>query len=131
LHQVKRLPYTQELKAQFQKTQAWYTYFKKRHVSKKKPRFLLSSYIKIKNIPFFNIYKEFNIYFIEKYKINKIKKMHFFYFEQYLNKIKKIENLILIYKSWIFDLKYKKMDNRLYFFKKYYRNFVNNQKNYI
>lgn len=63
LHQIKRLPYNKELKAQFQKTQAWYTYFKKRHASKKKPRFLLSSYIKLKHIPFSNIYKEFNIFF--------------------------------------------------------------------
>ena len=133
LNQVKRLPYNKDLKTQFQKTQAWYTYFKKRHTSKKKPRYLLSSYIRLKNIPFSYIYKEFNIFFLEKYKLKKVKEINWA-FESYFNKIKKVEKVIFTLKNLFIDLKYlklKKQNNRLFFFKKYYRNFINEQQNFI
>jgi len=43
--------------------------------------------MKLKNIPLSSIYKEFDIYFIEKYKNKKAKKINF-EFEQYFNQIK-------------------------------------------
>jgi hypothetical protein len=133
LHQIKRLPYSKDIKAQFQKTQAWYTYFKKRHASKKKPRFLISTYIKLKNIPLNNIYKELNTFFLEQYKIKKAKEMNF-KFEQYFRKTKEIEKIMFLFKKLFINLKllkYKNANDRFFFFKKYYRNFINEQKNFI
>jgi hypothetical protein len=133
LNQVKQLPYNKEKKIQFQKTQAMYTYFKKRHTSKKRPRFFLSYYIKLKNIPFGYIYKEFNMYFLENYKLKKIKEMNFS-FEQYLNKYKKIEKSLFLLKYAYFSIKnYKNNDvrNKTFFFKKFFRNFIDMQQDFV
>jgi hypothetical protein len=133
LHQIKRLPYSKDIKIQFQKTQAWFTYFKKRHVSKKKPRYLISTYIKLKNIPLVNIYKELNMLFLEQYKIKKIKEINF-QFELYFKKTKEIENLMFLFKKLFINLKFfkfKSVNNNIFFFKKYYRSFVNEQKKFI
>ncbi len=100
LHQIKKLPYNKDIKTQFQKTQAWYTYFKRKHVSKKRPRFLISNYIKLKHIPLSKIYKEFDIFFLEKYKIARAKQINFS-FENYLKKMKKIEKIIFFLKKYI------------------------------
>jgi hypothetical protein len=127
LHQVKKLPYNKDIKAQFQKTQAWYTYFKKRHACRKKPRFLISMYIKLKHIPLSNIYKEFNKNFLDKYKTKKI----IFGFEHYLNKIKSIERITFLIKNFFFNLKFRKIDSRIFFFKKYYRSFIDEQTPFI
>jgi len=133
LHQLKRLPYDKEKKMQFQRTQAWYNYFKKRHASKKRPRFLLSYYIRLKNIPFSSIYKEFNTKFLEQYKLKRIKKMNS-EFELYLNKVQYLNSFFLLLKKTYISFKiYKsfKSNDRIFFFKKYYRDFINIQEDYI
>jgi len=133
LHQVKKLPYGKDIKIQFQKTQAWYTYFKKRHISKKRPRFLLSYYIKLKNVPFSYIYKEFNMFFLEKYKIKKIKEINF-NFEKYLTNYKKTEKTIYIFKKIYINFKmfkFKSENNKIFFFKKFFRNFIDIHKDLV
>jgi hypothetical protein len=127
------LPYNKEKKIQFQKTQALYTYFKKRHTSKKRPRYLLSYYIKLKNIPFSYIYKEFNIYFLENYKLKKIREINFS-FEKYLNKYDNIKNSLFLLKNAYINInifKFSKYDNKIFFFKKYFRNFIDIHELYI
>jgi hypothetical protein len=129
LHQIKKLPYSKEIKMQFQKTQAWYTYFKKRHTSRKRPRFHLSTYIRLKHIPFGHIYKELNMSLIEAYKLKKIKEMTF-WFEKYFNKIVYIDKSIFYLKNWFIEWKYfdwKKYNNKTFFFKKFYRDFIKEQ----
>jgi hypothetical protein len=133
LNQVKQLPYNKEKKIQFQKTQALYTYFKKRHTSKKRPRYLLSYYIKLKNIPFNYIYKEFNIYFLENYKLKKIKQISF-NFEKYLNKYKNVKKSVYLFKCAYINIKifkFNKFDNKQFFFKKFFRNFIDTHELYI
>jgi hypothetical protein len=93
---------------------------------------LISTYIRLKNIPFGNIYKEFDTFFLQKYKIKKIKQINF-EFEQYFKKIKTIEQIIFLLKKLFINLKflkYKKTNDKIFFFKKYYRNFINEQANY-
>lgn len=133
LHQLKRLPYNKDVKTQFQKTQAWYTYLKRQHTSKKHSFFFISYYIKLKNIPFKYIYKEFDIFFLDKYKIKKMKKLNF-KFDEYLNKIKSIEKLNYYLKSmYIFFKSYKRtnLNNKYFFFKKYYTDFSNKGEKFI
>ena len=128
LNQVKRLPYNKDIKLQFQKSQAWYTYFKKRHTSKKRPRFLISYYVKLKNIPFNYIYKEFNLFFLKNYE-----KHVYSEFDQYIKNIKILKKNLNFFKNFYIRLKYSifnTTDDRLFFFKKYYRNFLN-EKNTI
>jgi hypothetical protein len=84
----------------------------------------------LKHIPFSVIYKEFNTFFLENYKIKKIN----FFYEQYFNKTKEMEKLIYFLKKLIVDFNFfkkKRLDNRLFFFKKYYINFVSKQTNFI
>jgi hypothetical protein len=127
LHQLKKLPYNKNIKAQFQKTQAWYAYFKRRHGSKKHSFFYISNYIKLKNIPFKYIYKEFNIIFLEHYRIKEIKNLSF-EFETYFNKIKKIEKTVLLFKNYIIDWKMEQflnLNNKNFFLKKFNKNLQN------
>jgi len=90
-------------------------------------------YIKIKHIPFSYIYKEFDIFFLEKYKIKKIKNINLS-FEYYYNKIKIVNKITFLMKKLFINLKllkYKKINSRLYFFKKYYRTFIDQQSKLI
>ena len=70
-----------------------YAYLKKSYIGTNRPRFVLSYYIKLKNIPFSHIYKEFNVYLIDQYKIRKIKNT-IFYFERYSNQIKILNKIV-------------------------------------
>jgi hypothetical protein len=130
LHQVKKLPYSKEIKIQFQKTQSWYTYFKKRHTSKKRPRFVLSTYMKLKHIPFSHIYKELNMSLIESFKLKKLKEITF-WFEKYFNKYKYVDKSIFFLKNWFINWKYfdwRSHNNKVFFFKKIYRDFLSEQR---
>jgi hypothetical protein len=74
-----------------------------------------------------------NTYFLEQYKIKKIKEINF-QFELYLKKTKEIEKIIFLFKKLFINLKllkYKNVNNRFFFFKKYYRSFINEQKKFI
>ena len=87
----------------------------------------------MKNIPLNNIYKELNTFFLEQYKIKKVKEMNF-KFEQYFRKTKEVEKIMFLFKKLFINLKllkYKNANDRFFFFKKYYRNFINEQKNSI
>jgi hypothetical protein len=98
-----------------------------------RPRFVLSYYIKLKNIPFSHIYKEFNVYLIDQYKIREIKNT-IFYFERYSNQIKICNKINSTLKHLYIEIKtprIKKNDDKLFFFKKYYENFISTQENYI
>jgi hypothetical protein len=133
LHQIKKLPYDKEVKVKFQKTQAWYTYFKKRHTSKKRPRYHISTYMKLKHIPFAHICKELNMSFIENYKLKKIKNITFS-FEKYFNRNKYIDKTIFFLKKWFVEWKYinwKKYNNKVFFFKKFYRDYIDDKSNYV
>jgi hypothetical protein len=88
-------------------------------------------YIKLKHIPFNNIYKEFDTFFLEKYKIKKAKEINLG-FEQYFNKIRSIEKITFLLKKLFINLKflkYKKTNSRIFFFKKYYKSFIDEQFN--
>lgn len=125
---LKKLPYDKEKKTKFQRAQAWYTYFKKRHSSRKRPRFLLSNYIKLKNIPFSYIYREFNTFFLERYKTKQFQKVYFG-FERYVGRLKIFNRLYSVLKKSIIDFRiYTPFEkDRIFFFKKYYRNFLGSQ----
>lgn len=119
LHQLKRIPYNKDIKTQFQRTQAWYNIFKKQHTSKNHSFFFVSYYIKLKNIPFKYIYKEFDSFFLNKYKIKEMKKIKF-KFEQYYTKINFFKKInIYIKKIYVYFKKNKiQTINNKYFFLK-------------
>jgi hypothetical protein len=90
-------------------------------------------YIKLKHIPLSNIYKEFNTIFLEKYKIKKIREINLG-FEQYFNRIKNIEKTIFLIKKFFINLKFlkfRKINSKIFFFKKYYRTFIDGQSIFI
>jgi predicted transcriptional regulator len=90
-------------------------------------------YIKLKHIPLSNIYKEFDTIFLEKYKIKKIRDINLG-FEKYFKKIKSIEKITFLLKKLFINLKFlkfKKINSRIFFFKKYYRSFIDEQNSFI
>jgi len=90
-------------------------------------------YIRLKHIPFSYIYKEFNTFFLDNYKLKKIKQMNIG-FEQYFNKIKVIEKITFLMKKIFLNIKFlknKKTNLKIFFFKKYYRSFIDEQSNLI
>jgi hypothetical protein len=71
--------------------------------------------------------------FLEQYKIKKIKEINF-KFELYLKKTKEIEKVMFLFKKLFINLKllkYKSVNSNIFFFKKYYRSFINEQKKFI
>jgi hypothetical protein len=71
--------------------------------------------------------------FLEKYKMKKIKEINLG-FEFYSNKIKNIEKITFLLKKLFINLKiykYKRINHNIFFFKKYYRSFINEQNNFI
>jgi hypothetical protein len=87
----------------------------------------------MKNIPFRYIYKEFNMFFLENYKVKKIKEINFF-FDNYLQKKKNIEKIFFFLKNIYVNIKVfkmKKSNNKNFIFKKFFRDFLDLQKNLV
>jgi len=65
--------------------------------------------------------------------MKKIRQINF-KFEEYFKKIEEIEKISFLFKKLFINLKllkYKSGNDRFFFFKKYYRNYINEQKNFI
>jgi hypothetical protein len=71
--------------------------------------------------------------FLEKYKIKKIKEINFD-FEKYLTNYKKIEKTIYILKNiycFFKTFKFKGEKNKIFFFKKFFRDFIDIHKDLV
>jgi hypothetical protein len=73
------------------------------------------------------------MFFLEKYKIKKIKEINF-NFEKYLTNYKKTEKTIYILKKIYINFKmfkFKGENNKMFFFKKFFRNFIDIHKDLV
>jgi hypothetical protein len=73
------------------------------------------------------------MFFLEKYKIKNIKNINY-NFEKYFQNYKKIEKIVFFLKKIYIDLKFIKFNNstqKIFFFKKYFRNFIDTQTNLV